>query len=366
MRIVVLGGAGDMGRQVCAELARTPEVGEVVAADLDLARAQEVAGRLGEKARGMRADVSDPGALAPSLKGFDAVVGCVGPFYRFESRMAQACIAAGVDYVSLCDDFDAAVEVLGLHERAREAGVTLLTGLGNCPGITNLCAARAAQWMERLERVRIAFTGDARDAEGLANVEHALHMFTGEIVAYMGGKAEFVPAGSGREKVEFPPPIGTVPVYFTGHAEPVTLPRFIPGLQMVTIKGGITPPWLSRLGQVLVRLRLTSTPEKRRKLALRLSRLRPYLGRGGVGVSGLRVDCHGTHRGHPVHSTYTCVSPMAKMTAAPAAIGAILLARGDISSPGVYAPEGCVKPEVFFPLLEERGVHVEMTGEEPE
>jgi saccharopine dehydrogenase-like NADP-dependent oxidoreductase len=360
MKIVVLGGAGDMGKQVCKELAASPEVSEIAVADLSLDRAREVAKGLGPRARALKADASDPAVLAPVLKGYDAVVGCVGPFYRFEVPMARAAIAAGVDYVSLCDDFDAATAVLELDREAREAGVTVLTGLGNCPGITNLCAARAALRMERLEEVRIAFTGDAQDAEGLANVEHALHMFTGEVAAHLGGKPVRVRAGTGREIVEFPPPVGRVPVYYTGHAEPVTLPRFIPELRTVTLKGGITPPWLSKLGKLLVFLRMTSTPQRRRKLAARLYKLRPYLGRGGLGVSSLRVDCIGTRGGHSARETYACVSPMAKMTAAPAAIGALLLARGDVSRPGVFAPEGCVEPEKFFPLLEARGVRVEM------
>lgn len=360
MRIIVLGGAGDMGRQVCKELAASPEVSEIAVADLDLHRAGEVARGLGERARAVKADASDPAALAPLLKGFDAIVGCVGPFYRFEVPMARAAIAAGVDYVSLCDDFDAATAVLDLDSEARLAGVTVLTGLGNCPGITNLCAARAARSMDRLEEVRIAFTGDAQDAEGLANVEHALHMFTGEVAAHLDGKPAKVRAGTGREWVEFPHPVGRVPVYYTGHAEPVTLPRFIPGLRTVTLKGGITPAWLSRLGKLLVFLRMTSTPQKRRRLATRLHKLRPYLGRGGLGVSALRVDCAGTRGGRSVRASYACVSPMALMTAAPAAIGALLLARGEISKPGVFAPEGCVDPERFFPLLEARGVRVEV------
>lgn len=352
-----------MGRQVCKELAAGTEVSEIAVADLDFGRAGEVAAGLGERALALKADVSDPAALAPVLKGFDAVVGCVGPFYRFEVPMARAAIAAGVRYVSLCDDFDAAMAVLDLDSEARRAGVTVLTGLGNCPGITNLCAARAARRMERLEEVRIAFTGDAQDAEGLANVEHALHMFTGEVAAHIDGRPARVRAGAGREVVEFPPPVGRVPVYYTGHAEPVTLPRFIPGLRTVTLKGGITPPWLSRLGKLLVFLRMTSTPKKRRKLAARLYKLRPYLGRGGLGVSSLRVDCAGVCGGLPSRASYTCVSPMAKMTAAPAAIGALLLAKGEISKPGVFAPEGCVDPDRFFPLLEARGVRVEMREE---
>ncbi len=359
MRIIVLGGAGDMGRQVCRELAASPEVSEIAVADLGLDRAQEVAKGLGPRARALKADASDPAALAPVLSGFDAAVGCVGPFYRFEVPMARAAIAAGVDYVSLCDDFDAAAAVLELDGDAKRAGVTVLTGLGNCPGITNLCAARAARRMERLEEVRIAFTGDAQDAEGLANVEHALHMFTGEVAAHLDGRAARVRAGTGREVVEFPPPVGRVPVYYTGHAEPVTLPRFIPGLRTVTLKGGITPAWLSRLGKLLVFLRMTSTPEKRRRLAARLHRLRPYLGRGGLGVSALRVECAGTRGGQPAREVYACVSPMALMTAAPAAIGALLLARGEVAKPGVFPPEGCVEPERFFPMLEARGVHVE-------
>ncbi len=62
----------------------------------------------------------------------------------------------------------------------------------------------------------------------------------------------------------------------------------------------------------------------------------------------------------PAREVHACVSPIAKMTAAPAAIGALLVARGETALPGVFPPEGCVEPERFFPLLEARGVRVEM------
>ena len=46
----------------------------------------------------------------------------IGPFYRYEARVARAAIEAGVPYVSICDDYDAAEAVLELDEEANAEG----------------------------------------------------------------------------------------------------------------------------------------------------------------------------------------------------------------------------------------------------
>ena len=165
----------------------------------------------------------------------------------------QAAIEARVHYVSIADDFEAARDALALDEAAKQAGVTIITGLGNCPGLTNLLAKKGTQSLERAKRVNISWFGGADDAGGYANYRHAVHIFCGKVPSFQGGREVPVKAGSGREIVEFPAPCGRLPVYHTGHAEPVTIPRNMPELEEVTLKGGIWPNWLARAGILLVR-----------------------------------------------------------------------------------------------------------------
>src|SRR5579863_8598241 len=76
MKIVVL-GAGLMGRAVVYDLSGAREVKDIVVADFDRGRAQDVARKFGRGiTRGAFADVRDTRHLAKLLLGCDVVVNC--------------------------------------------------------------------------------------------------------------------------------------------------------------------------------------------------------------------------------------------------------------------------------------------------
>jgi len=168
MRFIVLGGAGDMGNEAVRFLAAYPGVTEVMVADLNLKAAQTLAQEVGGPTRACPVNALDHQALVETIRGYDVAVGFIGPFIYFERRQAQAAIDAGVHYVSIADDFEAAREALALDEAARAAGVLVLTGLGNCPGMTNLLAKKGAQAMDQPRRIHISWFGGADDASGQA------------------------------------------------------------------------------------------------------------------------------------------------------------------------------------------------------
>src|SRR5262249_5569483 len=72
-RILVTGGAGEMGAYACRVLAGADEVDEVLVADRDAPRAAQLAADLGPKATPLRLDISDAEALANALAGVDIV-----------------------------------------------------------------------------------------------------------------------------------------------------------------------------------------------------------------------------------------------------------------------------------------------------
>jgi saccharopine dehydrogenase-like NADP-dependent oxidoreductase len=88
-------------------------------------------------------------------------MGTIGPFYKYERKVASACIEAGVNYVSICDDYDAAAEFMELDEEAKQAGVTAITGVGWTPGTTNVFARLAAEQLDEVDEIATAWASHA-------------------------------------------------------------------------------------------------------------------------------------------------------------------------------------------------------------
>lgn len=132
-RVLALGGAGGMGRYAVRTAAAYDFVGEIVVADLDLARATAFAEGAGPKVRAAEVDVSDATSLASAMEDVDVVLNTVGPFYRFGVPVLRAAIAAGVDYLDINDDWEPTLEMLDLAPEAEAAGVTAVVGWGRAP-----------------------------------------------------------------------------------------------------------------------------------------------------------------------------------------------------------------------------------------
>ncbi len=362
MKVLVLGGAGDMGSRTVRDLVKQPETESVVIADYNETAAKSLADDIGSaKAVALWVDANDHDALVEALRGHNVVASALGPFYRFEAKCASAAIEAGCDYVSLCDDYDAAQAVLELHDKALESGVTVLTGLGWTPGMSNVLARKAAEQMDEVEEINVSWGSSASDSEGYAVILHTLHIFSGLVPSYQDGKLIRVPAGSGKERVRFPEPLGEVNVFHLGHPEPVTLPRCFTSVRTVTLKGGLAENALNSLAILLNKLRLINTPGKRDALAKMLKVLLPALSKIGKPAnpcSGVRVDVKGTKGGQPVEISYGAADHMNNLTGLPMAIGAIMLGRGDIGDRGVIAPEQCIDPDTFIDELAKREIAV--------
>ncbi|RJO71865.1 MAG: saccharopine dehydrogenase [Myxococcales bacterium] len=353
----VLGGCAKMAVPALKAFAEEPDVERVLLADRDAEGAHELARAYGAKFSAAELDATDGKAVAELVEGFDAALGYIGPFYHFEAPIAQACIDAGTPYLSIADDFDAYLAVEKLHEAAKAAGVVVITGLGNSPGITNLLAKKGYLSMDAPERINVHWTGGSDEEVGPANVRHVMHIFEGETLQWIDGREAYVKTGRGAKTVEFPAPIGVHTVYYTGHAESVSLPRNLKGLKEVTLHGGIQPNWVALLARTFGDLGLTTT-HKRREIVARL--LAPAMNvftlGGAADKSVFRIDVYGTHKGRPRHHFYTGVGPIAEITSFPLVEGALAVARGEIGKPGVFAAEAAIDPDSFLPRLAKRGV----------
>lgn len=357
MKVVVFGGAGDMGSQTVEDLARSEGIERVTIADRNRAAAEALAARLGAaRARvdAVAVDARDHGALVAAMRGYDVAASALGPFFEFELRLGRAAVEARVDYASICDDWSAAREVLDeLDAPARAAGCTILTGLGASPGITNVGVRYFASQLDRLRRVEISVYQPLDAGGGEAVLRHMLHVMTGQVASWRGGRAVMLPACSERRTVEFPR-FGPVRVWNMGHAEPVTVPRFFPGVEEVSFYMGF-----GRGAELFVhpaRLGLFARPRAvdltvRAALALERVIKRP------PAPGAVRMDVWGDRDGREVHLMGCGTGEMRATTGLSLSVGAQLLGRKQTAARGgVLAPEACLDPLAFLDGMRARGV----------
>lgn len=372
-RVVVLGGCGGIGGVAARTLATGHYFDEVVVADVRESDARELAESLAAadvSFTATKVDVADSESIHRAIRGADVALNCVGPFYRFGPGTLEAVIAAGVDYVDICDDLDATVSMLGMDEAARAANVTALLGMGNSPGLANVLVRYCQDLLlDRVEAVDIMHIHGGESSEGAAVVKHRIHAMTHDVPLFIDGDfvevrmleddgASFVTQTEFRD-------VGEYPVYPYPHPETITLPQHIPGLRRATNSGVVFPLSYFRLTMDMVRVgACTTRPIKVQgrdvsplefSVAHILAERPRLLAEAGVaGPAGcLKVVVAGTKDDEPhtyVFSLSSTTEGAGEGTGIPAALGAILVGRGDIHRPGVSPPEAVVPPLVMLEL----------------
>ncbi|MBN2284430.1 MAG: saccharopine dehydrogenase NADP-binding domain-containing protein [Deltaproteobacteria bacterium] len=361
MNILVLGGAGDMARDALDELQKENTEPAVTIADLNLDKAGREAANRGPRFSAQGINVEDHGRLVELMKQHDITLGFAGPFYYYEKRIAQAALDAGRPYVSIADDYEAYLDVMSLDEAARLKGVRVLTGWGNSPGITQALARKGYDSMDTPRRINVHWAAGSNEAAGPANLTHLFNIFHGTTLQTIRGGEIRVPTGGGRKVVKFPFPMGELPVYYTGHAESVSIPRNLPGLSEVTLHGGVQPAYIPLLIMLIDKTGLFSTHARRKKAAEFFYRIESIFGTGGLDRSVGRVDVYGLHAGKTAHRTYTYIGHIAQITSIPCVVAALWELGGtfrDIPG-GVYSAERLLAdPAPFLAEIMKRGVEI--------
>lgn len=361
MKVLILGGCADMAVPLNNILKNDAEVKSVTLADLNIEKAQKLASELGSKFSGTKVDAMDHSNLVSTIQGYDVVLAYIGPFYVFEKKMAKAAIEAKVHYVSIADDYDAYLDVITLEEEAKAANVKVLTGFGNSPGITQILARKGYNDVQNTYKIHVNWCAGSSEDVGISNLTHLFHIFNGTTLQWFNGQEKAVKTGTAKKMVEFPDPIGKNPVYYTGHAESVSLPRNLPGLKEVTLHGGVKPNYIVQLVKTMSTLRLFSTHKRRTKMANLLYKIEGWFASEGVDKSVGRIDIFGKGEGKDLYKHFTYVGHIADITSLPAYLAAKWLFKGkfDKLPGGVYAPERLLEdPTDFIEELRKLGVDI--------
>lgn len=353
-------GCGEMGEVAVRDLYQYGDFEEIVIATRNPEAARAALGDLSGGAARLaveRVRIEDGATLEQVLRGSAVALNCAGPNYKHEVAAARAAIAAGVSLVDINDDYETTREMLALDQAAREAGVLIVLGLGASPGLNNVLVRAAADQLDSVEEIHTAWVMSAADPGGPALAYHLIHSLSD--LAYTVENGRLVEVRSfvdGREWVEFPAPVGTVPVFHIGHPEPMTLFQTFPEARHICDKATFLPDaindWILVLGRlhrespgdIMIDGRAVSAEDFAAAYLRRKCKSLPDISPDGA----LRVEVVGLTGGVRRHVFFTSAGRIARGTGIPAAAGAIMLAQGKIRGMGVQPPESCLDAAEFL------------------
>ncbi len=375
MRVAIL-GCGSQGQAAAKRLAPSEAISGLIVADQHEASALKVAAKLGGKAVAQQVDVTDRKGLESILGQVDIVVNTVGPFFKYLFPVLDAAIACKINYVDICDDYDVCEELFlkpDYDMKAKKAGITALSCMGSAPGITNVIAKLGCQQMERVKAVHVYMAWGYWRLITPAVWRHIFHCLGGEVIQYLGGRYQKIPTLGGRENIKFPEPIGWLETYYFGHSEAVTLPRFIPGLEEATVKSACYQPEANTLLGNLVKYGFANRERVAGLAEPPVDYISAYIPsqegaayfnveksglewRDHWGVDGvMQIEVIGENQGIASRRLYELRDANGNFSTARSLATAVeAMARGEISTKGVLAPEACIDPLPFLRKVMER------------
>lgn len=154
MRTVLLVGTGQVGVRTARQLVDTPGLDRVLVASRDAARAAELVEAMGARAEVHRSVRGRPPAIPDGVDAV-AVAAAAPEAYRW----VRAAVDAGVAVAAVVDDGFGELEVA-----AADRGVSVVTGCGLGPGLTEVLARHAADDFDVVDEVHVARVGAAGPA----------------------------------------------------------------------------------------------------------------------------------------------------------------------------------------------------------
>ncbi|MCP3854131.1 MAG: hypothetical protein GY745_07855 [Actinomycetia bacterium] len=318
MRAAVL-GLGSVGSRAANLLVSLPGIAEVVAYDPDPARRSEVRTRI------------DPRVVFTTERRPDAdLVIAAGPAHT-QLRAARRYVKRGALIVTTSDDVAENRGLLALDRDAVRRDSRLVVGAGFSPGLTCVLAKLAISRFDVVSEIHVAKDGTAGPA--CARQHH--RALRGLTLDWRDRDWVDRPAGSGRELVWFPDPIGGLDCYRARLSEPLLLVPYVPGVDRVTARVSAT---------------------RRDRLTMGLPMLRPPHADAGVGA--VRVEVRGLIDGGHDVMVYGATERAGVAAATVAVVAAEEALGGRLGGPGSRGLVPDVDPVSYLRSLRSRGLGV--------
>lgn len=372
-RVVVLGGAGVVGKVACRILAESGIFEKITVADLDATKAGEVAASLTRVQTESRSvDISREDALSEVLEGHDVVFNAAP--YNLGKPVLKRALRYGMHYLDLGGVANPG-EWDGIHDEARKAGSTVVFGCGATPGLSNVIALHGAREMQEVWSIQIAFASFRPLTLSPGLLATILDEFTpeaGDRFVYEDGDLVNVPPFTRKRVVTFLAPVGPQRVCVVPHEEVFALPRVLKEVEEVTVMGTWRPAQMKLL-RTLNDLGLMSgepyefrgTKVSARQFVEEHFRRHPIVEPSAgchfylwIEVQGMRNDeaiCRRFRTRHPDWEE----SATGQMTGIPAALALVALAKKADLAPGACSMDALLGYEAMRTQLKAYEIEIE-------
>jgi short subunit dehydrogenase-like uncharacterized protein len=156
--------------------------------------------------------LDEAAVVANGLDGVCAVLHCAGPFSRTALPMVRGCLEHGVHYLDVTGEIEVFAAIHEHHQRAVDAGIMLMPGVGFDVVPSDCLAAHLAGRLPTANRLVLAIQGVGNPSRGTATTM-AENMGGGGMIR-RGGVLTPVPAAWRTRTIDFghgPVPAMTIP-----------------------------------------------------------------------------------------------------------------------------------------------------------
>lgn len=370
MKVLALGGSGDMGRMAVSILLESPNISYITVADKNIERVNHFIDLVdSDKLIPAEIDVTNKDKLQDLISSHDIVMNTVGPYYKYAASILDSVITAKKPYVDICDDWKPTLDLLEMNEKAKRAEITAIIDIGASPGITNIMAVIACSKLDEVDDLITAWgtggTGKVgenpkyyvparlfykkyKDMPIIANAA-TMHLFyetLEDIPIYKDGKFINIKPLTEAGPYQFP---GFKDIYacYIGHPEPITLPRVLKAKSVSNLMymGKRVTEIVHKYTQKINNKELSVSEasikfyEELRDRTKDSEIIKEYIGM----PPGLSVIAIGTKDGKrkkiAIANEKVPAGGMAGVTGVPLAIAVEMLIKGEITEKGVLTPE---------------------------
>lgn len=372
-------GAGKMGIVLAKDLIESDNRNKVTLVDISSKRLQKAKEFIkSERLILLKKDVEKEKQRQDIFEGQDVALAAL--LHKHSLLALETAILKGVHFADLVGEKP--LDRLKYDSEAKKKKVTIISGLGVSPGITNICVGRAVHLLDEVEKAMIYVGGNPVHPKPPLNyrivyaVESVLDFYERKALILKKGKIKEVPPLSGIESIQFHHPFSEMECFYTDGLS--SLAHTMQG----KIKGELAEKTIRHKGhaqgiKILKEcgffsrqpIKLHNTKIIPRELLEVLLDSKMKLGKERDATL-LRIVVEGKKSSKPTTHIFEMIdlydsekdyTSMGKTTSFPASIAAQMIASGKIAQRGSLFPEEIFQSELYQPLmdaLKERGVVV--------
>ncbi|WP_019914280.1 saccharopine dehydrogenase family protein [Paenibacillus sp. HW567] len=360
--IVVIGGYGHVGAQICTLLSgRFP--GAVYAAGRSLERAEQFCRSTGGRVKPLQMDAA--GAFsADKMRHVKLVVMCLD---QRDSSFAEACLMEGIHYIDVTANLAFFGQMAQLVQSGNKYGATALLSVGLAPGLTNLLAGEAKLSMDKVQQLDIAVLLGLGDSHGQAAIEWTVDNLAAQFEVMQNGTAVRADSFTDARRTDWGADLGTRRTYRFPFADQQILPQTL-GIPTVSTRLCFDSRAATSGIAALQKLGLLKWLGHRR---FRKATVRSF-GKIRLGTEryAIKIEALGLKNGAAATAEYVIQGLReSTITAQVAAIAAGTLYSSGYATPGIYHLEQLLRVRLSEDRLslylsgqEDAGIYEEITG----